>query len=174
MNGEIDIMEAVNQAATGNMMALHTTDGCEMNKIRRNMTGTATHVDCHNATDSNAGCVVTAPKHTYGEEFNRAGGGIVALEWRNEGIRAWMFGRNNVPNDITLAGQEQQQKIPDPSTWGPALADFPATKCDIGAHFRNQSIIVNIDLCGALPNAVWGQSGCGKFFMKFCHDVDGG
>ena len=31
-----------------------------------------------------------------------------------------------------------------------ALADFPSTECDITSHFRNQSIIVNIDLCGEL------------------------
>ena len=40
--------------------------------------------------------------------------------------------------------------IPDPSGWGTALADFPSTECDIASHFRNQSIIANIDLCGQL------------------------
>jgi hypothetical protein len=39
---------------------------------------------------------------------------------------------------------------PNPSTWGTALADFPSTNCDITSHFRNQSIIANIDLCGDL------------------------
>lgn len=40
--------------------------------------------------------------------------------------------------------------MPDPSTWGTALADFPSTECNITSHFRNQSIVANIDLCGDL------------------------
>ena len=28
------------------------------------------------------------------------------------------------------------------------MADFPSTDCNIGSHFRNQSIVANIDLCG--------------------------
>jgi hypothetical protein len=42
------------------------------------------------------------------------------------------------------------ERRPDPSSWGPALADFPSTHCDIPSHFSNQSIIVNIDLCGEM------------------------
>lgn len=50
----------------------------------------------------------------------------------------------------------------DPSSWGTALADFPNTNCDIGSHFRNQSIIANIDLCGdwAGNAAVYTADGC--------------
>jgi hypothetical protein len=55
----------------------------------------------------------------------------------------WFFPRNAIPADITAS-------TPNPSTWGQALADFPGTDCDIASHFRNQSIIANIDLCGAL------------------------
>ncbi|EME86705.1 uncharacterized protein MYCFIDRAFT_172402 [Pseudocercospora fijiensis CIRAD86] len=49
---------------------------------------------------------------------------------------------SDIPDDVT------NTTAPDPSTWGEALADFPSTHCDISSHFRNQSIIANIDLCG--------------------------
>ncbi|EAQ85998.1 hypothetical protein CHGG_07251 [Chaetomium globosum CBS 148.51] len=155
-NGEIDIMEAVNGATSGNLVALHTTDDCSMGDIQRQMAGTAGQGDCHNATNSNTGCTVTGPGATYGPEFNKAGGGVVALEWRNEGIRVWVFGREGSGGVRSLPVGTS----PDPSAWGRPLADFPATNCDMGRHFRNQSIVVNIDLCGYLTEAVWESSGC--------------
>ncbi|GAB1314928.1 hypothetical protein MFIFM68171_05138 [Madurella fahalii] len=168
VNGEIDIMEAVNQASTGNLVALHTTAGCTMENVRREMTGTPGQGDCHNETNHNTGCTVTGAPATYGPEFNAAGGGIVALEWRNEGIRAWVFGRGQGQGQgqgrgltaLPPAGGNGVVEAPDPSAWGPPLADFPSTSCDVGRHFRNQGIVVNIDLCGYLTEAVYASSGC--------------
>ncbi|KAK7967382.1 endo-1-3(4)-beta-glucanase [Apiospora aurea] len=151
-SGEIDIMEAVNKADKGNQMTLHTTDGCDMS-VKRKMTGTTLQNDCFNETNSNAGCGVQGNDASYGATYNAAGGGIMAMEWRNEGIRMWQFGRASIPADIT-------SKKPDPSTWGIAAADFPNTGCSMDTHFRNQSIIANIDLCGQLTNAVYAESGC--------------
>ena len=79
------------------------------------------------------------------------------MELRDAGIRVWMFSRDSIPSDISTSSH------PDPSTWGEALADFPSTHCDISSHFRNQSIIVNIDICGELAGAstyYTGQSHC--------------
>lgn len=67
---------------------------------------------------------------------------MYALEVRSAGIRIWFFPRASVPADITAG------TAPTPQTWGEALADFPSTDCDIGAHFRNMSIVANIDVCG--------------------------
>ncbi len=64
------------------------------------------------------------------------------MEWRTDGIRVWFFPRPSIPADISTGNS------PDPSSWGTALADFPKTDCSISDHFRNQSIIANIDLCG--------------------------
>lgn len=94
---------------------------------------------------------------------------MVALEWRVEGIRVWVFPRSNGKGGgnggITAV---PPGKTPDPSVWGQPLADFPATNCDVGSHFRNQSIVVNIDLCGYLTEAVWEDSGCSEFpFLLF-------
>ncbi|KAJ2970491.1 hypothetical protein NUW58_g9679 [Xylaria curta] len=152
-NGEIDIMEAVNQATDGNQMTLHTTDGCSVGGVKRIMSGSSLNTNCYNGTDDNAGCGVSGPTNSFGADYNNLQGGIVAMEWRDEGIRVWQFGRDLVPADITA-------KQPDPSSWGQAAADFPNTGCNIASHFRNQSIIANIDLCGQYAGGVYAQSGC--------------
>lgn len=141
-NGEVDIMEAVNRADTGNQMTLHTGVGCTMADHRREMSGTALDANCDVAANANAGCGVRgANASTYGAGLNAGGGGVTAVEWRSAGIRVWQFARGSIPGDI-------RNNTPDPTTWGSASADFPNTGCDIDKHFRNQSIIINISLCG--------------------------
>lgn len=151
-NGEIDVMEATNLAEDGNAMTLHTSTNCNMNH-KRKMTGDSTHANCASSGTDNEGCGVDGSKATYGEEFNAGGGGMMALEWRSAGIRMWQFARGSIPSDITSGA-------PDPSTWGTALADFPDTGCNIDNHFRNQSIIMNIDLCGDLAGNLYGDTSC--------------
>ncbi|PWY80522.1 hypothetical protein BO70DRAFT_337301 [Aspergillus heteromorphus CBS 117.55] len=143
VNGEIDVVETNNLATEGNAVTLHTTEGCKMD-VKRKETGTPEYVTCGNETHGNAGCGVRGTPSTYGPEMNKNGGGVYALELRDAGIRAWFFSRDSIPSDIDSSG------APDPSTWGTALADFPNTHCDISSHFKNQSIITNIDLCGQL------------------------
>ncbi|KAJ5664942.1 Concanavalin A-like lectin/glucanase subgroup [Penicillium maclennaniae] len=143
-NGEIDILEATNEASHGNEISLHTTPGCSM-KVKRKETGNRIYKTCDNSTNGNSGCVVVGEPETYGAALNQNGGGIYALELRNAGIRAWFFPRTSIPSDIT-------SKTPDPSTWGTALADFPSTECDIPSHFQNLNIVANIDLCGELAS----------------------
>ncbi|EPE33256.1 Concanavalin A-like lectins/glucanase [Glarea lozoyensis ATCC 20868] len=141
-NGEIDIMEAVNVVSdTQNQMTLHTTKGCSMD-VKRKDTGTDLQSSCLNSTNGNAGCGVDAGTSTFGNTFNNNGGGVMAMELRTAGIRMWQFARASIPSDISAGS-------PDPSTWPEATADFPNTNCDIDTHFRNQSIIANIDLCGS-------------------------
>ncbi|KAI3396348.1 hypothetical protein diail_12238 [Diaporthe ilicicola] len=151
-NGEMDVMEATNLADDGNAMTLHTSSGCSMDH-RRKMTGTSTHASCVSSGTSNEGCGVDGDKATYGVDFNSGGGGIMALEWRSAGIRMWQFARDSIPSDVTGGS-------PDPSTWGTALADFPDTGCNIGNHFKNQSIILNIDLCGDLAGDLYSGTSC--------------
>ena len=148
-HGEIDVVEAANSISTGNQVTLHTTDHCSM-KVKRKQTGKTLENDCYNATNANAGCGVEAPSNTVGKNFNAVGGGVYALEYRSAGIRTWFFDRTNVPIEIsstTLLNNAGSAAL-DPNTWGTPLADFPSTSCDIASHFKNQSIIANIDLCG--------------------------
>jgi hypothetical protein len=156
-HGEIDVLEATNQASDGNQMTLHTTSDCSMN-VKRKQTGSTEKSNCDHSKDDNAGCGVKAEEDSYGVGFNKNGGGVMALEWRDAGIRMWQFARGSVPADVT-------DKKPNPSSWGTALADFPSTDCDVGSHFKNNSIIVNIELCGQLVYSLYGDSGC-KFNLS--------
>lgn len=110
-------------------------------KVKRKETGSVSATNCYNGTNDNAGCGVTGDSATYGEAFNKKGGGIMAMELRPAGIRIWQFLRSDIPSDITA-------NTPDPSSWGEALADFPNTDCDIESHFKNLTIIANIEICG--------------------------
>ncbi|QGI80331.1 unnamed protein product [Fusarium fujikuroi] len=145
-------MESTNKAEDGNQMTLHTTGDCSMD-VRREETGKTLQKNCNHEKDDNAGCGVLSKPAGYGSVFNKNGGGVMAVEWRHEGIRMWQFGRDSIPSDI-------KGNNPKPDTWGTAVADFPNTHCDIGTHFKNQSIIANIDLCGSLVYHVWDDSGC--------------
>jgi hypothetical protein len=151
-HGEIDIMESVNQGTSGNQMTLHTSSGCSMG-VKRKETATQVKTNCDADKDDNAGCGVKAGDSSFGQQLNNAGGSIMALEWRSAGIRMWQFPRDSPPADINA-----QQPVPD--SWGTATADFPSTDCNIGSHFKNQSIILNIDLCGDLVYGSWAGSGC--------------
>lgn len=71
----LDVVEAVNQATTGNQVTLHTTAGCTMD-VKRQETGNVLSTNCLNSTDNNAGCGVQGPVNTYGQVFNNLGGGV--------------------------------------------------------------------------------------------------
>ena len=151
-------MEAVNVVDdTENQMTLHASKGCTMKGVKRKESGASISGACNSTDGSNAGCGVHAAKNSFGSTFNNNGGGMVAMELRNEGIRMWDWLRNAIPADITNGA-------PDPSTWQEATADFPGTDCDIANHFKNQSIIANINLCGswAGKQSVYGEN------CKFC------
>lgn len=136
-------MEAVNTGTTGNQMTLHSTNGCSMN-VKREETGNVLNENCYNGTDDNQGCGVQGPANTFGAALNSNDGGVYAMELRSAGIRVWFFPRASIPS--TMGGPLTGS--PDPTSWGTPIADFPSTGCDIGSHFKNQSIIANIDLCG--------------------------
>ena len=125
--------------------------------VKRKHTGAVAGNNCWNGTDNNAGCGVAGDPSTFGQAFNQAGGGVYACELRSEGIRIWFFPRASLPGDVSAAigTGASDNSHPDPSKWPEPLADFPNTKCNIGDHFRNQSIIVNIDLCGQWAGRVY-------------------
>lgn len=126
--------------------------------VKRKMTGKPLETNCFEGADANAGCGVQGPPSSYGKALNDAGGAVFAAELRADGIRSWFFPRSNVPGDVQAAMADTtsaKSAHPDPSKWPQALADFPKTDCDIGSHFNNQSIVVNIDLCGQWAGRVY-------------------
>lgn len=76
----------------------------------------------------------------------------------------WHFARGHLPRDVAalVDGNDSSGKI-GPSNWKIPFADFPNTGCPIERHFRNQSIITNIDICGqwaGLPGYYSDESQC--------------
>ncbi|EPX72227.1 glycosyl hydrolase family 16 [Schizosaccharomyces octosporus yFS286] len=155
-NGEIDIMENVNLARKG-QVTLHTDDGCDMTGVKQVMTGSLLQSNCYVDAPgaNNAGCGVSAAEEgSFGAPFNEQHGGVYALDWRNEGIRAWFFNRTHIPSDIT-------NKQPQPAGWGTPLADFPNTKCDISKRFGDQKIVFDLTFCGDWAGSGSSYSGAG-------------
>ncbi|PSR71763.1 hypothetical protein PHLCEN_2v12367 [Hermanssonia centrifuga] len=133
-------IEGVNDQSP-NSMTLHTGADCTM-PATRTMTGSATGDNCDVNTDGNSGCGVQASTaQSYGPSFNAIGGGIYAMERTNDFINVWFWPRNvaGMPSD---ASSGANSIITD--AWGTPTASFPNTDCDIGSHFDENNIIINL------------------------------
>ncbi|KAF2121932.1 concanavalin A-like lectin/glucanase domain-containing protein, partial [Lophiotrema nucula] len=187
--GEIDILEGVNDGMT-NSVTLHTGEGCAVDNatspLGPNQANTADAQmafsgnmktgDCNIAAanqDKNVGCSIAAPETvdgkqlpTYGDAFNKAGGGVYAMEWSSSGISVWFFASNTTASSIDL------KEHPDTSTFGTPIARFSGSGCDFDTKFSNMKIIFNIAFCGqwAGDEKVWGQSCAKKTGVAKCAD----
>jgi hypothetical protein len=89
-----------------NSMALHTSDGCSIKKTS-DFTGSINSYNCYVKDPnqpSNQGCSVSADRtNTYGNGFNKAGGGVYATEWTGSAIKIWHFPKGGVPTDIEVS-----------------------------------------------------------------------
>lgn len=128
--GEIDIVEGVN-LQTNNEVVLHTGKKCSMASDNDKMTGVPGLPDCDNAD----GCTVKdGSSNSYGEAFNKGGGGVYAMEWTNKSIKVWWWARNAVPEDI-------RSGKPSPRGWPDPVASFSNAGCDIDKLFKDHQIV---------------------------------
>nr|OQO27559.1 hypothetical protein B0A51_04472 [Rachicladosporium sp. CCFEE 5018] len=153
-NGEIDIIEGVNDQ-TVNDMTLHTGPGCTISD-NGGFSGVITTKNCDvNAAgqDTNAGCQIkTDNMNTYGTGFNANKGGVYATEWTDSAISIFFFPRGSIPSDISSGS-------PDPSGWGKPLASFQGG-CDISSTFKEQQIVFDTTFCGDWAGNTWSSSSC--------------
>lgn len=84
-HGEIDIVETDNLALDGNIMTLHTWEGCNVENIERKQTGKKGKWNCGDGDRD--GCDVQGYPESDGEQMNNMGGGVYALELQEAGIR---------------------------------------------------------------------------------------
>lgn len=133
-NGEIDIIEGVNDQVS-NQMTLHTSSGCTI--ANTGFSGTLETTNCDikaPGQSANSGCVIGDPStQSYGSGFNAAGGGVYATEWTGSAINMWFWPRSRIPADITRGS-------PNPAGWGTPVARF-AGGCDINSHFKDMQIV---------------------------------
>lgn len=142
-NGEIDVVEGVNDQAT-NSMTLHTGQGAVVSN-GTDFLGDLVTPDCDvNAPNqpTNAGCSIGDISNlTFGPEFNNAGGGVFATEWTSDFIKIWFFPRGTFPDDIVSS-------TPAPSdNWGTPNSMFQGP-FKIDDHFKDLQIVFDTTFCG--------------------------
>jgi len=150
-DGEIDIMEGVNQMSQ-NQMTIHTQPGCVPSVGAGGQSGAITaNADC-GAGGGAVGCgVFNTNPAGWGSAFNAAGGGVYAMEWTGSAIQIWYWPQGQVPDDI-------ESGAPYPESWGQPVANWVG--CNFGALMDNMNIIINTSFCGNWAGAVWGASSC--------------
>ncbi|GAA5946119.1 hypothetical protein JCM10213_006828 [Rhodosporidiobolus nylandii] len=129
-NGEIDILEGVNLETT-NQYTLHVKDSDCKQSSSVDITGNAVEAnnDCNANNDGNAGCSYAEPASgSYGEDFNKKGGGVFVTEFTADAISIWFWSRADIPENIVSGS-------PDSSTWGKPSATWPKDSCDIASYF---------------------------------------
>jgi len=167
--GEIDIIEGVNENQNNVLTTLHTSGGCDQSSEPTSAftghwaTGSQGNPsdNCDiNAGDqySNQGCSIIGAGGTYGSSFNAAGtsgGGVFATQWEASGIYMWYFPRNQIPSDIA-------KKQPNPAGWGLPYAAFTFGGSCSASHFANQQVIFDLTFCGDWAGSVFGTDCPGK------------
>ncbi|GAA5894563.1 hypothetical protein JCM6882_004850 [Rhodosporidiobolus microsporus] len=152
--GGIDTLEGVSLQQQSTPTIVASDSGCKIGD-EGSMTGTPLegHTDCADSStekpDGYSGCSVqNADEASYGEGWNKAGGGVVATLVDESGIYIWQFPRASVSEE--LLGDPES---PDPSTWGKPLAAWPVESC-AGEYFGEQTLAIS-----TRPEAVW-KDGC--------------
>lgn len=165
-NGEIDIIEGVNSQST-NQMTLHTGDGCSI--VPLGFSGTLDTSNCYveaSGQSANAGCAIESTSNSsYGDGFNKAGGGVYATEWTGDAINVWFFPNSSVPSDITNGK-------PNPLGWGLPSARF-AGACDIDSHFKDLQIVRPLKPIYPLKGKPTSNPNAQVFDITFCGDWAG-
>jgi len=166
-NGEIDMLEGVNDQTTA-QMTLHTNAGAIISEDQQDQQQTTTsgsstftgsilttNCDVH-ATDQlpNAGCAIEdSTGFSFGTNFNTNRGGIIATEWTPTSIKIWIFPRGQFPSDITSS-----QPNPSLEHWGLPSSSFEGS-FSVDEHFQNLRIVFDTTFCGDWAGNAWNDPG---------------
>lgn len=137
-----------------NSISLHTLDGCQHPNSSASSsieTGSLVSTDCFNQTNGNQGCIVDVPGSSYGSSFAQNGGGVYALNWNTSGIFVYFFPRASIPSDVDTAS-------PNPAGWGLPVAAYPTSSCDASQFVKQQTLILDITICGNFALNVFAQT----------------
>lgn len=134
-DGEVDIIEGIN-SRDYNLMALHTMEGCVIEKSENYKAVIETdncYIEAPGQGD-NQGCAFNDHSpNTFGKGFNEIGGGVYATEWKKDVVNIWFFPRSEIPEDLNTPN-------PDPTKWGKPNAQFKGT-CDFDKLLKEQRFV---------------------------------
>ncbi|KAF2469587.1 glycoside hydrolase family 16 protein [Lindgomyces ingoldianus] len=138
--GEVDIYEGIS-LNTANEMTMHTNQHCTI------PTENPDNGNCLDPEGVAAGCEVDAPDGTFGDEFNKKGGGVWALLLDNKNVKIWYFENAKIPQDL-------RDGNPNPTKWGKGVLDVTpkGSSCDMKKAFQKMKIILNITFCGDMAD----------------------
>lgn len=155
-NGEIDIIEGVNNQ-TSNSMTLHTSSGCSIDSTGFSGSLVTPNCDVNAAGQSNnAGCSISdTTALSYGVPFNNNKGGVFATVFGTSAIDIYFFPRGSIPADIASGN-------PTGTGWGTPHAHF-AGGCDIPNKIKQQSIVFDTTFCGDWAGADFTTGSCKSF-----------
>lgn len=152
-NGEIDVIEGVNDQ-TKNQYTLHSSSGFSLDTAVADFTSSVLGTTCASSDGDNSGCAFADDNdNSFGQGFNMIAGGVYAHLVDDDGIKMWHFARGSVPDDITAGN-------PDPSTWPTPSANFPSSGGDVASHFKEQSLTLDITICGDWAGSSYTSSTC--------------
>lgn len=165
-HGEIDIIEGTNERVR-NSMTLHTNDQCPLfpvtsflGKVDGKICGVKASKTNPNPT---VGCSISAPDGyigSYGEEFNKAGGGVFVTEWTLDTVSIWFFPRGKIPDELDISnGLDTRDVGPttDTSKWGWPLAHF-APNCVVKNQLHDMRLLFATTFCGQWASENWSET----------------
>jgi hypothetical protein len=151
------MIEGVN-FQTINQMTLHSGSTCSITPVAAGkQNGTTISTDC-NEQDSSSGCSITSGNsHSMMNDFNSASGGVHVMQWTDNGIRMWLFNRNNIPPSI-----QNKNTMPNVCEFGTPDAYF--TGCNFNSNFASNHLVFTNTFCGdwAGASGVFPTAQCGN------------
>ncbi|KAA8903343.1 glycoside hydrolase family 16 protein, partial [Sphaerosporella brunnea] len=156
--GEIDIIEGINNQEN-NTMVVHTVpDGCtcQLHDSPAEQTGTTWPISgCSGGGLSYYLKVEETKPRSYGGPGYE--GGVYAMEWTAETVKVWFFPRGQEPADA-VDGQ------PTPDNWGKPTMFVDMKQCALAGKYKDHKVIINTTFCGGWAGiqSLWESSGCAR------------
>ncbi|KAF7323747.1 hypothetical protein MKEN_00595700 [Mycena kentingensis (nom. inval.)] len=155
--GEIDVVEGVS-LYNKNIYSVHTGDGCTLTDSLISSMSKVKIIESTkscNAIDSPGACGFTDETDTtFGPGFNKAGGGVFAMQFDTSAIQMWFFQAGSVPSDISSFA-------PEPSSWGTPKFKVGGSSCSTKDNFKDLMLIIDTNLAGSFTEGVWAVDGAG-------------
>lgn len=70
-------------------MTIHTAPGCTLGSDTSGYSGSKMSDNCDSSNGGNGCSIMSNSNVSYGEGFNLAGGGVMALLWDVDGLKMW-------------------------------------------------------------------------------------